>query len=400
MSRNRNWTLGSFSALVSIGMGLIAGADGCRAESNTTGDGSGGTAMSSSSSTSSSSSSSGMGGTMGTGGQGGAGTGGSGTGGAGGSAPTCDGVTTIVQQVAGDPASNPVDVAAKPAVKLKGVIATSQPWLVSKSNTTGSCLWGIFVAAPETAGKEATAYSGTLVLSYGFDATVNPMDGKTYCPVLSVAPTGSAIPDDAMPGDELNVVGIATEFLLNQCNDGMNDMVDNPTGNKFAQRQVSNACLVEKTGNKLALPTPHVFTDMAEVAKLRAATPDTADFHKMWASVKVEVQGPIDAVAQVDGQGKPSVTNKFGEVVLSGSNVSIGDKPYYIGFLAGSDACHAGPVFTLPGMGNFSFNAIGGMHYINFCTWGLQAQNKCNDYDPASEDCAMGGPGNTPLMCP
>lgn len=395
--RNGHWMLGSVGTLAAMGMFGVLAAEGCRADTTSSGSGGNG----GSSTTSTSTTSSGMGGGGGAGGQGGAssstGGAGGGTGGSGGSAPTCDGKATTVQQVAGDPASMPVDPAAKPAVKLSGVIATSQPWLVSKSNATGSCLWGVFVAAPEVSGKEATAYSGALVLSYGTDAKVDPMTGKSYCPVLSVEPTGSAIPDDVLPGDELNVIGIVTEFLLNQCNDGMNDMTDNPTGNKIPQRQVSNACLVEKTGNKLPLPLAHVFTDMADVAKLRAATPDTADFHKMWASVRVAVQGPVDVVMQMNGM-TPSVTNGFGEVILSGSNLAIGDKPYYIGFLAKTQPCHAGPVFTPPMMGNFSFNSISGMHYINFCTWGLQAQNKCTDYSPASEDCNAGMPNE--LMCP
>src|SRR5262249_37615848 len=137
-------------------------------------------------------------------------------GGAGGGAPACDGQEVTVFDVTNDPsAANPVGPAIK--VKVKNVVAMSQKFLVSKSSNTGSCLWGIFVSAPNL-GKETQPYSGVLVVSYGNNATEQPAgSGMFYCSKLGVEPTGGAIPDDVKVGDELNVIGKTDYFLLNSC---------------------------------------------------------------------------------------------------------------------------------------------------------------------------------------
>jgi hypothetical protein len=293
--------------------------------------------------------------------------------------------------VNGDPTAAGGAIGNKTAVHLKGVVAMSQKFLVTKSSA-GRCLWGVFVSAPDVVGGTTKAYSGVMVVARGTDAVLNPQDQKTYCPKLGVAgeTPGDPIPDDVKPGDVLNVIGLTDYFLLNNC-------ANEPNGSTVAQRQVSNSCLVEKTGKTVTPPEAHVFTDAADLAKL--ASPTDKAFHDMWGGVKVRVEGQLAAVTQTVS-GKPSVITSFGEVILQGSNLAIGDKIYYRGYLKASNACFDGPKFTVPMNGSYMFEGIEGFAYLNYCTWGLQANNKCTDYSPASEDCAAGGPGGAPLMCP
>jgi hypothetical protein len=320
---------------------------------------------------------------------GGAGGGSGGSGGSGG-ASACNGVDATIYQVNGDPTAAGGPVGNKTAVQLKGVIAMSQKFLVTKSSA-GRCLWGVFVSAPDV-GATTKEYSGVMVVSRGTDAVLDPQDQKTYCPKLGVAGEmqGDAIPADVKPGDVLNVVGLTDYFLLNQCAMEVN-------GSKVPQRQVSNACLVEKTGDTVTPPAPHVFTDELEIKEL--TSPTNKEFHDKWGNVKVRVEGQLSAIPQMVNN-KPSVITSFGEVILEGSNLTIGDKIYYRGYLKASNPCFDGPKFTPPMSGSYMFEAIEGFAYLNFCTWGLQASNKCTDYSPASEDCAAGGPGGAPLMCP
>ncbi|NUQ75953.1 MAG: hypothetical protein HUU21_20625, partial [Polyangiaceae bacterium] len=312
-----------------------------------------------------------------------------GAGGAGGGS-ACTGTEATIYQVNNDPAAAGGPIGNKVAVHLKGVVAMSQKFLVTKSNA-GRCLWGVFVSAPDVVGATTKEYSGVMVVSRGTDAVADP-DGTTYCPKLGVVgeTPGDAIPDDVKRGDVLNVIGMTDYFLLNNCAGEVN-------GSKVPQRQVSNSCLVEKTGDTVKPPDPHVFTDAADILEL--TSPTNKDFHDKWGNVKVRVEGQFAAVPQMVNN-KPSVITQFGEVVLEGSNLAIGDKIYYRGYLKATNACHDGPKFTVPMNGPYMFDAFEGFGYLNYCTWGLQANNKCLDYSPASEDCAAGGPGGTPLMCP
>ena len=64
------------------------------------------------------------------------------------------------------------------------------------------------------------------------------------------------------------------------------------------------------------------------------------------------------------------------------------DKIYYRGYQK-MQVCHAGPVFTAAASAPYySFNHIEGFSYLDFCTWSLGVNDKCADFDPASEDCA------------
>jgi hypothetical protein len=223
-----------------------------------------------------------------------------------------------------------------------------------------------------------------MVLSYGTKATQDPETGNFFCPKLGVDPVGDAIPDDVAVGDVLDVIGKTDYFLLNQCG-------TEPNGSTVPQRQISQACSVVKTGTA-AVPAAHKVT-AAEVAEL--GSPTNKAFHDMWGGVKVKIEGSFAAEPQtVDGM--PSVLTQYGEIILQQSGLAVGDKIYYRGYLAKSDACHAGPVLSLP----YTLQRAEGFNYLNFCTWSLQTNDKCTDLAPASEDCAAGGPNGMPLSCP
>jgi hypothetical protein len=329
--------------------------------------------------------------TTGGGGDGGGGDGGSGMGGSGGGS-ACVGQDATIYQVNQDPAAAGGPIGDGTPVSLKGVIAMSQKFLVTKSSAD-KCLWGVFVSAPDV-GKSTTPYSGVMVVARGKDAVLDPKDQKTYCPKLGVAgeTPGDAIPDDVAPGDVLDVVGLTDYFLLNDC-------AQKPNGSSVAQRQVAESCLVQKTGEKVFPPPPHIFSDPADIAKI--ASPSDKAFHDMWGNVKVRVEQvtankhPYDPD---DAMSMPVLVNRFGEIHLKDSNVFIGDKIYYRGYLK-TDACHTGPIYDSVMGDEFVLDGVEGFGYLSFCTWGLQANNKCTDLSPPSEDCATGGPNGMPLMC-
>jgi hypothetical protein len=276
----------------------------------------------------------------------------------------------------------PGALGVKLPARLEGVVATSQKFLVSQSNS-GTCLWGVFVSAPGLA--EAQPYSGIMLVSKGIPAAIPPGGNKAFCPKLSnykpgdPAP-GDAIPDDVKPGDVLNVTGVVDEYIPASCG-------NLPTDSKQPQRQLAFTCKVDKTGTA-AVPAPHVFSDPGDIAKL--ADQADAAFHMQWAGTRVAVKN-VKPEPQPDpaGGANPVVVGKFGVIKLQGSGLEIGDKIYYRGYE--QNGCYKAPVYSDL---NMTFNEIEGLHYLNFCTWGVQPNNKCADFDPASQDCATEN-----LMC-
>lgn len=371
----KQWCVLSASATLALGLSVaLVACDRDPPNTNTGGNGVGGEGLT----TTTSSSSSGSGNAGGTGGA----SGGSGGGGAGGMGLTCDGSVVTIEQITNPKAAGFVNDGAP--VQVKGAVAMSQKFLVSKGSTSGTCLFGVFVSAPGL--TETKEYSGIMVVSKGSDAVVDPMDPtKSFCGKISNRfgndpPPGDSIPDDIKPGDVVDVIGVADYFLLTS-------FCTKPTDSKVAQRQIAFACKVEKTGTATP-PTPHVFTTPEDVAKL-ASTTDTA-FHDMWGGVKVRVGIESTPVPQPDPGGGPGmvVTNKFGEILLTTSNLRVADKLYYRGY--DKQTCYTGPMFSDV---NIKWTAIDGFSYLNFCTWDLEPSNKCADFNPASEDC-------TNVTCP
>ncbi len=287
----------------------------------------------------------------------------SGTGGAGASTsggggdPTCgaSAVAATVQKITKGEIGPEVDV------KLDGVVVMSQKFLVSKSST-GSCLWGVFISAPDL--PTTAEYTGLLALSYGTPAAVPEGGDKAYCPKLGEDPAGDRIPDDVQPGDVLNMIGETSNFLLSNC-------ASEPNGSQVAQRQLAKVCSAEKVGTA-PVPTA-VAIPASDIEDL--GSPVKTDFHDKWGGVKVRVDN-VNA-QPVDG---PSVVGDYGVIALD-EGVEVGDKIYYRGYQ--KDPCHTGPQFDGP----ITFVAIEGFHYLSYCTWGLQPNDKCSDFNPQSGDC-------------
>lgn len=371
MSIEKQWCL--FSAGAALLVGLSASAVGCRETDNpnTGGNGSGGEGNSTSSS-SSSSSSSGMGGAGGASSS-------SSSGVAGG--PTCDGAVTTIEQITNDKAAGAVGKGSP--VSVKGAVAMSQKFLVSKSSS-GTCLYGFFISAPTI--TETAPYSGIMVVSKGSPAVIPPGQNTAYCGKISNRFAddplpGDSIPDEIKPGDVVDVIGVADNFLLNACANEMN-------GSKVGQRQIAFACEVKKTGMTVTPPTPHAFTTPEDIAKLASPT-DTA-FHQQWGGVKVRI-GNVGAVPQADPGGGSGmvVVGDFGIIQVKDPNdmtntiLEVGDKLYYRGY--DKQTCYSGPMFSDL---NIKWTAVDGFNYLNYCTWTLQPNNKCVDFNPASEDCS------------
>lgn len=280
-------------------------------------------------------------------------TGGDGVGGIAG----CEGPEATVEEVT----TGVVGMGAK--VELKGVVAMSHKWLVSHSKTSHNCLWGVFVSAPGLA--ETAPNSGVLILSYGTKASIPEGQTQEFCPRLAQDETGDQIPDNVKPGDVLDVVGVVDRFP----DPPMCEAPDPP--NENGMLQVNQVCKANIVGT-VTPPTPKTLTP-AEIAMV-SSTGDKA-FHDSWGGVKVRIEDV--GVTPENGM----VVGMYGIIHLA-NGVEVGDKIYYRGY--SQNVCHEGPLFTDPAM---VFDHVDGFHYLNWCTWGLQANDKCADFAPSSADC-------------
>lgn len=363
--------------LVSASLLALVVAAGCQPDANTTN--SGGSAGDGGSGATGNTGGDNTGGATGGTNTGGA-TGGSttgGTGGTGGSTmvdPCLDGaVDATVYDVTNSASPNAIGEGIK--VKLDGVIAMSHKHLISHSKMTGSCLWGIFVSAPKTAGgaqlTETEPYSGALVLSYG-DSEPNP---DLPCP------TGTdAIANDAAPGDVLTVVGQTSKFIQSACGTVATD-------SDVPQLQIFQSCMAKKTGTA-AVPAPHVLTtdEIAALAKQKTTDgPDVLATHNMWGAVKVRAEN-VAADPWAGQNGNPdTIVGPFGKVKLAPGGLEVPDSFYYV---KGSAAvCETAPKFDSKYQLPFSWDHVQGFHYLAFCTWSLANEDKCADYGPQSPDC-------------
>lgn len=294
--------------------------------------------------------------------------GGNGVGGEGGSGGLvgCIGPDHTIQDITTDA------VGKGTKVTVKGVVAMSQKFLVSKSSS-GSCLWGVFISAPGL--TETAPNTGILALSYGTPAEIPEGGNTAFCPRLGQDPAGDKIPDNVKPGDVLDMIGVADAFpSMPTCNS------PNPD-NQVAMRQLSQVCSATITGTA-AVPTPKVISG-ADIAKLSSTTDEA--FHDQWGGVKVRIQnvGAIAESPDVDLNG--TVVHQYGVIKLAtgGTGTEVGDKIYYRPY--SDNKCHEGPTYMDPAV---MFERVDGFHYLNFCSWGLQVNDKCADAVPSSPDCA------------
>ena len=123
------------------------------------------------------------------------------------------------------------------------------------------------------------------------------------------------------------------------------------------------------------VPAPHVLT-AAEAQSLAGGL--DATFFGAWGGARVEV----DNVTAVLQQGM--TFDPYGHMLMN-DGAQVGDKLYYVGYLKATDACYSGPVFSTM---TPSFNAVRGLVYLDYCTWGLSPIDKCHDLSPPSDHCA------------
>jgi hypothetical protein len=331
-----------------LGAGLTAGTAACRADTDTsnataTGPGAGGGAT--------------TGVNVGGGATTGVNVGGSGGSGGGTGGSTCgDGADVhTIEEVNTDQVGAGIDV------KLVGVVAMSQKFLVNYSKSSGSCLWGVFVSAPGL--TETAANSGVIVKSYGDDAVIPPGGTEAACP----NPPGDSIPDDVQPGDVLDIVGETSTFPTPSL---LTMYCTNPGDTAIPGREVAFACSVTKTGTA-PVPTPHTLAP-DEITKLMDPSDDA--FHAQWTGVKVRLADVTHAADPIVGD--------FGIITLAEGAVEVKDNIYYV--KGATELCQTGPVFATPPV---TWTHIDGFSYLDFCRWGIEPADKCADFAPSSDDC-------------
>jgi hypothetical protein len=273
---------------------------------------------------------------------------------------------------------------------LQGVVAMSGKFLVSSKT---SCLWGVFVSAPGL--TETAENTGLLALSYGTPPMVPAGGTKAYCPEQGVVPAGDSIPDNVAPGDVLDIIGTTASFptTFTTC-----VLPSNPV-NSIPMRQFTNVCSVTKTGTATP-PKAHLLTgaDVMSLSDGDGTNQASIDFHNKWGGVKVRVEmaavqpgttatSTPAALTDCDtGLTPPCTVRGFGNIVV-GPGMTFGDKMYYRGYQ--KDSCHSGPVYA---SSSETFAFIEGFHYLDFCTWALEINDRCADVSPPPDDCLSAMP--------
>jgi hypothetical protein len=282
-------------------------------------------------------------------------------------------------------------IGAKVKVELQGVVAMSPKFLVSKSSTTGSCLWGVFVSAPGL--PTTAANTGMIALSYGTPASIADGGTEAFCPVLpsgtatGTGPAGDAFPDDVAVGDVLTIDGTVDDYIPKSCateDAGIISMVP--------EYELSDVDKVTRTSQGGPVPAPYVLS-AADIASLAGQTDQS--WYNKWAAVRVELDNTNSVVqgAAAGSDAGGSITDNYGNIlVTSGSStVQIGDKIFYQGLLKSEgQLCHSGVNYASP---MTMFTKIDGFVYLDFCTWALEPESRCADLQPPSTDC-------TGLTCP
>ncbi len=295
----------------------------------------------------------GSGGTAGaTGGSGGTA---GGTGGSAGDASACTGQAATIVDVNNGTVGKGIDV------ELTDVVATSQKFLVSNSNTTHSCLWGAFVSDQVATAAE---YTGVLIISYGAPNVSNDAGG--YAPCQSGT---DGIPDDIKPGDKLHIYAKTDAYTPGGANGCSGDVPE-------VQLRVFQSCPVENKGSA-AVPAPKVLD--TTTADTIAAGTDAATINK-WAGILVSLQGVTGAAA--DGGG---VVGQYGAIKFTETNLEAHDKLYYYD-LSGGGPKGSGKGWVYANA--TSFSNMTGIIYHDYCTWSLNPRDKCNDVTPPSDDCS------------
>jgi hypothetical protein len=253
-------------------------------------------------------------------------------------------------------------------VRLTGVVATSQKFLLSPSKT--GCLWGVFVSVPGA----TVEYGSIELIDKGAPPTTGG-DGKLLC-ALDQASTG-LIPNDIAPGDVIAVTGQLDEFLLSTCG------VPPDPKPAAGQRQIVDlACLeVQKGAGSVS---PKVITDAALVAEL--ASGNSADLAHKWGGALLTLKGALSATQPNPAAyaGPQAAVSLYGEIALSGSGLVVNNIAYFndLSCLGPKDPTkkYEYPIST-------TFTSFTGIYSLNYCVWELSLRARCGDVAPSSSVC-------------
>jgi hypothetical protein len=367
----------------SIGLGLVA----CRSEDATTtpsnpqgqGGSAGTTSAGGSAGTTTQGGSAGTSSTNGTAGTSTNGTAGSQTGGSSGSS---GGATDCTGKEATVFSANDMGTALNTKIVLKGVVATSQKFLVSQSKTSGACIWGVFVSAP---GLDAvTEYSGIEVTAKGQPAVTDGSGNLGPCPTGA---DGGPIPDDIQPGDQIDLTAYVTEFPFADFK--KTNCTDKGVTLNYAQRQlevsekIAQCLAVTKGGGKI--PAPKEFSDATEIGQL-ADGQNTGDINRKWGASLIKLVGPFTPTQPNPGDygNAMDAVSKFGDIAVTQHSLLVNNTVFYTDLSGGGpkdgSKKYAYPIST-------SFTSFTGIHFLDFCTWSLSIRTNCGDIDPKAADC-------------
>lgn len=340
-------------------------------------------------------------GTSGSAGTGNAGAGGStgatagtaGTGGTGGSIPVgpcetqADYFGATIQDV-NNPAGTfgdmaDVDGQGNGAFVRLTVRATTPKILVSKSNSSGTCLWGFF--AIQTSGVPEE-YSSIQVVGKGADAVADPMNpGQTLCPIedgstaMSDVPVGAGwIANDLKPGDDVTIAGFVSEFPFSPLNDSCM-----PAPSAAAQRQIrmpDDGCFF-KEGTSGTFEHK-VITTTAEMDALADIT--NATDQRKWGGTPIRIEGNFTAYQNPATMynAPTDAMSKYGDIYLNETDLYVTNDVSFKSILSGVDNTYAYDVST-------QFTAFQGIYFLDFCKWVLATTVKCGDVEPAEMTCPL-----------
>lgn len=228
--------------------------------------------------------------------------------------------------------------------------ATSQKFLLSHARS-GSCLFAAFAGIEPT----ADAPRGLLLVSYGDDA---PSDA-------ACATDTDAIPSDLATGDAITATGYFTAYAPSGC-----------AAAPSPELVVDVSCPLARNGRREP-PSPVVLS--LERADAIARGTDAALLRR-FAGGLVRLEH-VSAARPTDGNGSvaPYGVIDFVETALSLHNdIEYGDLRS-----GGPGNAQKSLVFPYP----TAFTSVTGLVYLDYCTWSLAPRSRCDDLEPASENC-------------
>jgi hypothetical protein len=226
--------------------------------------------------------------------------------------------------------SSPKRASVGDGVHLTNAIATSTKIFIRKSNGTGTCTYGVFVADRATTFRP---YSGILITETVKAVAVED-SGKFYC--TGAEPTG--FPADLALGDLLDVSGVYGLVGADTC---MGTMPVPPSA-----PEVDALCGLTRVGKAPPLLPADVLP-----SDIGGGSPEQLK----WAGGLVRVKN-VTAKEDLD---------KNGHFLLKQSDLQVDDFFYF--------AAWGRPTVVA----NQPFDAIVGVSFLDYCTWSLMPRTIC-----------------------